>query len=288
MKFLDLFRKKANEEPVNAPEEDDGEELEIYSGMRVEVTTEEGRLIFVAKLLGLRGNQAELHQYSEAGIALPEEPIHVRIRGYSDRDRKAVYMEGNISPKPNSIWQVEGLTLVQVGNDRAFFRLDTNLDASVTMFSGLQSGEKPCRLLNISVGGAFISSQFQYHRDDKFMLKVKLLEDRPESVMFCQVLRVIEKEGANTEYGCQFLELTEADQKDYHGISSAPAPKAGRTPLPTEDNGYLHAEAAGYPCRLNSWKKACPEGPAGRTPETRAGRCPGRPVPLTFPILYVK
>ena len=120
MKFLDLFRKKANEEPVNAPEEDDGEELEIYSGMRVEVTTEEGRLIFVAKLLGLRGNQAELHQYSEAEIALPEEPIHVRIRGYSDRDRKAVYMEGNISPKPNSIWQVEGLTLVQVGNDRAF------------------------------------------------------------------------------------------------------------------------------------------------------------------------
>lgn len=76
MKFFDLFRKKANEEPVNAPEEDGGEELEIYSGMRVEVTTEEGRLIFVAKLLGLRGNQAELHQYSEAGIALPEEPIH--------------------------------------------------------------------------------------------------------------------------------------------------------------------------------------------------------------------
>ena len=48
MKFFDLFRKKANEEPVNAPEEDGGEELEIYSGMRVEVTTEEGRLIFVA------------------------------------------------------------------------------------------------------------------------------------------------------------------------------------------------------------------------------------------------
>ena len=29
MKFLDLFRKKTNEEPVNVPE-DDGEELEIY------------------------------------------------------------------------------------------------------------------------------------------------------------------------------------------------------------------------------------------------------------------
>ena len=280
MKFFDLFRKKANEEPVNAPEEDGGEELEIYSGMRVEVTTEEGRLIFVAKLLGLRGNQAELHQYSEAGIALPEEPIHVRIRGYSDRDRKAVYMEGDISPRPNHIWQVEGLTLVQVGNDRAFFRLDTNLDASVTMFSGLQSGEKPCRLLNISVGGAFISSQFQYHRDDKFMLKVKLLEDRPESVMFCQVLRVIEKEGANTEYGCQFLELTEADQeKITRNIFAAQRQKRGGTPLPTEDNGYLHAEAAG----ISLPPQLVEEGLSGRPPagqdagDAGRARCPGPP-----------
>lgn len=232
MKLFHLFGKREADRPPQEPLKPE-EDLTPYAGMRVEVTAFDGRLLFVAKLLGLHGKQAELHQYSEAGIALPEEPIHVRIRGYSDRDRKAVYMEGNISPKPNSIWQVEELTLVQVGNDRAFFRLDTNLDASVTMFSGLQSGEKPCRLLNISVGGAFISSQFQYHRDDKFMLKVKLLEDRPESVMFCQVLRVIEKEGANTEYGCQFLELTEADQeKITQNIFAAQRQKRGGAPLP--------------------------------------------------------
>ena len=121
-------------------------------------------------------------------------------------------MEGDISPRPNHIWQVEGLTLVQVGNDRAFFRLDTNLDASVTMFSGLQSGEKPCRLLNISVGGACIASAYPFQEGDKFLLKVKLLEDRDPSIMYCQVLRVIEHEDAPFEYGCQFLELNEADQ----------------------------------------------------------------------------
>ena len=63
------------------------------------------------------------------------------------------------------------------------------------------------------MGGAGISSEYRYHEGDKFLLKVRLLEDRPESVMYSQVLRVIEKDGQKFEYGCQFLELSEEDQK---------------------------------------------------------------------------
>ena len=81
------------------------------------------------------------------------------------------------------------------------------------MFSGLAMGERPCKLLNISVGGASISSEHRYHEGDKFLLKVKLLEDRPESAMYSKVVRVIEKDGGAYEYGCRFLELTEADQE---------------------------------------------------------------------------
>ena len=122
-------------------------------------------------------------------------------------------MEGAITPKPKNICAVSGLKLCKAGNDRAFFRLDVNLDATATMFSGLAMGEKPCRLLNISVGGACISSEYRYHQGDKFLLKVRLLQNRPESVMFSQVMRVIEKDEARFEYGCRFLELTEDDQE---------------------------------------------------------------------------
>lgn len=211
MGIFHLFGRKAKEAP--APQAGEAqEELEIYSGMRVEVTTMEGRLLFVAKLLGLHDDKAELHQYSESDKFQEGESIHVRIRGYSDHDRKAVYMEGRISPMPHHIWQVEELTVARIDNDRAFFRLDTNLDATVTTFSGLNIGEKPCKLLNISVGGACIGSEYVHHKGDKFLLKVKLLEDRPASAMFCQVLRVIERGESNYEYGCQFLELTEEDE----------------------------------------------------------------------------
>lgn len=209
MKLFQLFRKKA----AAQPREDEGEALEPYSGMRVEVTTFEGRLLFVAKLLGLRGSQAELCQYSQSPIPQPEEPIPVRIRGYSDRDRKAVYLEGVIAPLSKDAWAVTGLKVCKAGNDRAFFRLSVNLNATATMFSGLAMGEKPCQLLNISVGGACISSEYQYHEGDKFLLKVRLLEDRPESVMFSRVMRVIARDDGRFEYGCQFLELTEDDQE---------------------------------------------------------------------------
>jgi hypothetical protein len=229
--LLELFRKRAKERPPQEDKDTNGtEELDIYSGMRVEVTTAAGQILFVAKLMGLHGDKAELHQYSEAAIVKDVETIHARIRGYSDYERKAVYMEGIITPGPKHIWQVEELTIVRVGNDRAFFRLTTNLDATATMFSGLAMGEKPCKLLNISVGGASVSSEYRYHKGDKFLLKVRLLEDRPESVMFSQIVRVVEKDEGKFEYGCRFLELTEVDQEQItRNIFAAQRQKRGRS-----------------------------------------------------------
>lgn len=219
MGLFDRFKKKPIVEPAPPkpkPVQDD-EDVSVYSHMRVEVTTKEGQMLFVAKLMYPQRHTAELHQYSEAEVSLLKdyseaEAIPVHIRGYHDRLRKAVYMEGFITPQPKHIWLVSHLFVARVGNDRAFFRLETNQDASVTKFSGRNAGEFPCRLLNISVGGARIASEQQYWEGDKLLLTVKLLEDRDPSIMYCQVLRVIEKEEGPREYGCQFLEMNEADQ----------------------------------------------------------------------------
>lgn len=230
MRLFNLFGKK---EAKRSAQEDGGpeeaNELDAYSGMRVEVTDSEGRMLFVAKLLGLHGDKAELHQYSEASIPQDGDPLPVQIRGYSDFKKRAVYMQGVIAPLPNNIWSVQDLTVCKTGNDRAFFRLSTNLDATATMFTGLEMGERPCKLINISVGGACVSSKYRYHEGDKFLLKVRLLADRPESAMFSQVVRVIERTDAAFEYGCRFLGLTEDDQeKITQNIFAAQRQKRGR------------------------------------------------------------
>lgn len=231
MKLFGLFKKQKKEQPPQETEEISREEgLEVYSGTRVEVTTLDGELLFVAKLTDVHGTEAELQQFSEAAVSGDSEPIHVRIRGYVDHEKKAVHFEGIIAPARKNIWSVEELALQKAGNDRAFFRLSTNRDGTATMYSGLEAGEKPCKLLNISIGGACISSECRYHDGDKFLLKVKLLEDRPESAMFSQVMRIIDKGDNGFEYGCRFLELTDADQEQItQNIFAAQRLKRGRS-----------------------------------------------------------
>lgn len=210
MGLFDVFKRGAEKQGAEASP--DKAELGRYSGMRVEVTTLEGHLLFVAKLMCPRNSEAELHQYSEASISEEPEPMPVRIRGYLDREKKAVYMEGTIVPQPERVWLVEDLTVSRIENDRAFFRLDTNIDATATTFGGADAGERPCKLLNISVGGAFITSRFPYQEGDTFLLKFKLLEDGEVSATYCQVLRIIDKESPLPKYGCRFLEVNESDQ----------------------------------------------------------------------------
>ena len=192
-------------------------ELEIYSGMRVVVEDTEGRMLFIANLKNLQKDTARLYQYSEGDIFQDvdiesyrgSESLYVKLRGFNDCERKAVFTEGIVTPGQRHVWQVRNLTVVRVENERSFTRLNTDIDA-VAVSPG--DDERVCRLLNISVGGASIGTEYRYHKGDTFLLKVKLSGDKP-SVMYCEVLRVIEKETAKFEYGCRFLELTEADQE---------------------------------------------------------------------------
>lgn len=222
MKLRELFGKRTGEDVFGDNKKtSDIKQLEIYSGMRVVVETLEGHLLFIASLQDLKQNSAQLYQYSEAEIfrdvddvpAGNAESAHVKIRGYNDWERKAVFMEGVISPGKKHVWQVDDLTVIRIENERSFTRLNMDVDAVIGA-SGDDDGEgEKCKLLNISIGGASIGSKKRYHKGDKFLLKAKLLEDRPPSVVYCEVLRVVERDIDQYEYGCRFLELTEAGQE---------------------------------------------------------------------------
>ena len=214
MGMFRLLQGRSSKEPEKAEQpQEESSESDLYSNIRVEANTMEGDLLFVGKLKYPRGSTAELHQITEASIEESEDPIPVKLRGYNDREKKAVYLEGIIFPKAKHVWQVEQLTVTHIGNDRAFFRLDTNSKALVTKLTGTNAGERPCKLINISVGGARIASECEYWENDRLLLTVKLIEDREPSIMYCQVLRILEKGKDGYEYGCRFLELNEADEE---------------------------------------------------------------------------
>ncbi|MEZ3485502.1 MAG: PilZ domain-containing protein [Lachnospiraceae bacterium] len=220
MRLFDIFKKKGDEDTSGRDERiSDIKALEMYSGMRVVVETPEEQMLFIAKIKDLKGSKARLLQYSDADteedldLHRATEHMFVKIRGYNERERKAVLMEGIITPGQKHVWEIDELKVTRVENERAFFRLNTDLDAVILPAAESDEGRQACKLLNISIGGAGIGSEHRYYKGDRFLLKVSMLADRPPSVMFCEVLRVIEKKDAWFEYGCQFLELTEADQE---------------------------------------------------------------------------
>lgn len=218
MKLFELLKKSGEKEAAQGGRSD-LRELEIYSGMRVVAETPDGRMLFIARLHEPQRGRAELFQYSDGEVFrdtgaedFQEKGIlHVMIRGYNDRSRKAVLMEGDIAPKARHIWQVEHLTITKVENERSFSRLSTDLDGTVTAEG--ETAERPCRLFDISAGGVSIGSGYRYHKGDRFLLKTRLSECGSPFVAYCEVLRVVEREPERFEYGCHFLELTKADQE---------------------------------------------------------------------------
>lgn len=213
MKLFDIFGKK------DEKDRNDIKQLEIYSGMRVIVEDLEGKMLFIAKLQDPRKNTAQLYQYSKSEVSLDEAgggeklSVSVKIRGYNDAERKAVFMEGVITPEQKHVWRVRDLVVLKVENERSFPRMSTDIDAVVTAPGGISETEEACKLLNISVGGASIGSEQRYYKGDTFLLKAKLAEESPAVVLYCEVLRVTERNENWFEYGCRFLELTETEQE---------------------------------------------------------------------------
>lgn len=220
MKLLDLFKKREDGDTTPKKKKAiDMKELEIYSGMRVVVETPKEQMLFIADLQDPHGGTARLLQCSDDEYASDEEMtdvaeyMYVKLRGYNDHRRKAVFMEGLITQEHKRVWKVEDLTVTKVENERTFYRLNTDMDGIIAEGEGEHGRERRCRLMNISAGGASISSDHRYQKGDRFFLKTKLLENESEIVLYCQVLRVAEKGQFQFEYGCQFLELARADQE---------------------------------------------------------------------------
>ena len=183
MKLFDRLIKKQEEKEAaeSSRNKSDIRELEIYSDMRVVVETPEEKLLFIAKLQNPQGSTAQLYQYSDGEIFRDtgtegfEEKgdLSVKLRGYNNRRRKAVFMEGVITPQAKHIWQVTDLIITKGENERSFSRLSTDIDGMITLYGETEA--KPCRLLDISAGGGRIGFPYRDHKRDKFFMSPKLL-----------------------------------------------------------------------------------------------------------------
>lgn len=190
------------------------EDLEVYSGMKVEVTSDDGRMFLFAVLSGLRGDRAQLKPATGGSLLTTlEEPVPVTLRGYSSKEKKAVVMKCVVRSGGKNLWQAEHLSLIKRENDRASFRIGTSLTGKLVPVGQLSAPAETFRLLNISVGGACIGTGIRHNIGDKFLLWAKLTPSSDPIQAVCQVLRINERRHGSFEYGCRFLNLSEPEEE---------------------------------------------------------------------------
>ena len=215
MGLFDLFGKTAKQtEEAAAAERARREDLEVYSGMRVEVTSDDGRMFLVARLQGLRGDRAQLKPSTEGSLmTASEEPAPVSLRGYSSKENRSVALRGTVRMSAGGVWQVEHLSLVKRGDDRAHARIETDAEGTLCPAGRRGAAEEPCRLINIGLGGACVGLEARHDVGDRFVLRVKLFPEGETLKLRGQFLRILERRHGYYEYGCRFPDLEPAEEE---------------------------------------------------------------------------
>lgn len=186
-------------------------DLGEYAGMRIEVMNENGELLFVGRSDITAGGMLELQPITVPRISPNAKYVSVVMRGYEDSVKKAVHMEGGISPRTNGRWAIEDFSVTGKDNDRAFYRQDTVIGGDVMPLRQAGVDSHPCRVVNISAGGVCIFVDAEYRRDEKLLLRSSLLEGWELTPLVCVVRRITPRKGG-FEYGCEFTELNSATE----------------------------------------------------------------------------
>lgn len=211
MGLFSFFQKK----PQAAPEEDAFPDL--YTGMRVEVQTPTGVPLFTGRVR-LLGAQA-LEVRAETGGFLPRAVYGqaVRLQGFQENGQSFT-LDGSVGPNAPDFWRIERLRLPQANQHREHYRQNTGFDGYLSFTESFKGQKHPCKVLDISAGGARVITKALLQPQGTVYLKVSLLPEDPSFLIPCLVKRVQShsKPGSSVrkfEYGCQFVDMPLQEQE---------------------------------------------------------------------------
>ena len=197
-----------------APDQNVGPSLIDYSGMRVEALSREKELLFMGELtIGDQGRGTLAMQSGYEGPQLGEdETLHILLRGYDAKEKKAIHMECDITGYTSDVYKVDRLMLDSKDNDRAFYRQAVGISGDVKHVTPEGITEiLPCIVQNISAGGACFRTEAIFALGSRLLLRSQLLPGS-EIALICSVCRVKAYGNGSFEYGVKFEELNKSDE----------------------------------------------------------------------------
>lgn len=188
------------------------EKLELPSlsrGMVIHVTLPSGDDLLTGKLISLSSSGLALERLPHAlSFKVCNKGERVFIRG-CNQQLVPFIIQGTVEESTRTSFRLKDLKSVPLNEHRDNFRLSLNSPATLHYLTDdrFQNPES-CVLLDISVGGARIQSEFLHAEGEALNLRVKL-EDYAAMEFLGEIIRVEEFPSGVFQYGFLFAQLTE-------------------------------------------------------------------------------
>lgn len=190
--------------------------VKIDVGMRLEVLTEEKKMLFRGKVKAFDG-VSSIRLVDATGDFLPIMMFGTPLilRGF--QGGKAVAFCGTIGGTTEDVWKVDELKYLYSEEKREYFRQDIEIGGMVQRTKRADPDCAPygdekvdCKLIDVSGGGVRIAcSKAVYFRGDQLTVSnVSFLPGSKPFSFVCIVRRVVD-DGFQKLYGCEFKEMNE-------------------------------------------------------------------------------
>lgn len=190
--------------------------LELHNGMPLEVETPEGVPLFGGRVSGYTEGDTTLTLERQPGglsLKIRELGTGVLLRGF-DENMTQFVLKGTVQESTRLVCRLKDVKIRPVAEQRHDFRLHMNAPAILyNMADETRNNPEQCVLVDISVGGACLESEFLHGEDEVLRLKFKLENYAPMEYMG-EIIRVVEYQPGKFRYGFLFAQLSEPELTD--------------------------------------------------------------------------
>ena len=221
MGFFSNLRGRSNDDSEYEEEEDaveakDEKLPELHDGMTLKVESAEGAELFSGQLTGYTRWSTDMTlERLPGGLSFKvlELGSTVQIRG-SDELMRPFLLKGTVQESSRLVCRFKDVKSRQIQETRENFRLVMRSPAELFyMTDDNRTNPENCTLVDISIGGACLESEYLHAEDEVLRLKVKL-EDYLPMVFVGEIIRVVERGPGKFHYGFLFAQLNETERTE--------------------------------------------------------------------------
>lgn len=185
---------------------------ELYEGMVLNLTFKDGKLLLSGKLSTFTRTTMTIERTpGQLAFNTCDVDTPIYMRGYTKHGTLPFDLKGNIAESSRILCRIKNVDVVPYNEHRTNFRLAISAPVSLYYEDDKQlRNPENCQLVNISIGGALIESEYCHGEGEVLHMRIKINEYTPMTFLG-QIIRVEEPSPGKFRYGFLFAQLTEQE-----------------------------------------------------------------------------